>query len=109
MSLEQKINYQLNKVPGVKKVIKRVYQQTMYALSPKIKSEGDIVRISPNDSAHEYFFCYYDKSPWDATDRYLLCMRANNTWSDVSSREKADILLIDTKLPEGDAAKMLHL
>lgn len=56
MSLEQKINYQLNKVPGVKKVIKRVYQQTMYALSPKIKSEGDIVRISPNDSAHEYFF-----------------------------------------------------
>lgn len=36
-------------------------------------------------------------------------MRANNTWSDVSSREKADILLIDTKLPEGDAAKMLHL
>ena len=106
MSLEQKINYQLNKVPGVKKVIKRVYQQTMYALSPKIKSEGDIVRISPNDSAHEYFFGYYDKSPWDATDRYLLCMRANNTWSDVSPREKADILLIDTKLPEGDAGRV---
>ena len=26
MSLEQKINYQLNKVPGVKKYIKRAYQ-----------------------------------------------------------------------------------
>ena len=99
MSLEQKINYQLNKIPGVKKVIKRVYQRTMYAISPKIKSEGNIVRISPNDPNHEYFFGYYDKSPWDATDRYMLCMRANNTWSDVSPKDKADILLIDTALP----------
>ena len=102
MSLEQKINYQLNKVPGVKKVIKRVYQRTMYAISPKIKSEGDIVRISPDDSAHEYFFGYYDKSPWDASDRYMLCMRAKDTWSDVSPKEKADIILIDTSLPEDD-------
>lgn len=102
MSLEQKINYQLNKVPGVKKVIKRVYQRTMYAISPKIQSEGNIVRISPDDSAHEYFFGYYDKSPWDASDRYMLCLRAKDTWSDVSPKEKADIILIDTGLPEDD-------
>lgn len=102
MSLEQKINYQLNKVPGIKKVIKRVYQRTMYAVSPKIKSEGNITRISPNDPTHEYFFGYYDKSPWDATDRYMLCMRANDTWSAVSPKERADILLIDTTLPESD-------
>ena len=37
MGIEQKINYQLNKYPAVKKVIKRVYQRTMYAVSPKIK------------------------------------------------------------------------
>ena len=49
MSLEQKINYQLNKIPGLKRIIKRVYQRTMYAISPKIKSEGNIVRISPDD------------------------------------------------------------
>ena len=100
MSLEQKINYQLNKVPGIKKVIKRIYQRSMYAISPKIKSEGNITRISPNDKEHEYFFGYYDKSPWDITDRYMLCMRANNTWSDVSPKEKADILLIDTSVAE---------
>ena len=40
MSLEQNINYQLNKYPGVKKVVKSVYQHAMYAVSPKIKSEG---------------------------------------------------------------------
>ena len=106
MSLEQKINYQLNKVPGVKKVIKRVYQRSMYAISPKIKSEGNITRISPDDPSHEYFFGYYDKSPWDTTDRFMLCMRAKDTWSDVSPKEKADILLIDTSLPENDKRRV---
>lgn len=102
MSLEQKINYQLNKYPGVKKVVKSIYQHTMYAISPKIKSEGNITRISPDDASHEYFFGYYDKSPWDATDRYMLCMRATDTWSDVCPKDKSDILLIDTALPETD-------
>ena len=102
MSLEQKINYQLNKFPAIKKVIKRCYQRLMYTLSTKIKCEGNITRISPNDPYHEYFFGYYDKSPWDITDRYVLCIRANDTWSDVSPKEKADILLIDTHLSESD-------
>jgi len=96
MSLEQKINYQLNKYPRVKKIIKRGYQRTMYALSKKITSEGDLVRISPNDGA-EYFFGYYDKSPWDATGRYMLCMRAKDTWSEPDPTGEAEILLIDTK------------
>ncbi len=66
-------------------------------MSKKIKSEGNIVRVSPDDPMHEYFFGYYDKSPWDADDRYMLCLRANDTWSDVSPKEPADILLIDTQ------------
>lgn len=106
MSLEQKINYQLNKYPVVKKVIKRAYQTGMYAISKKIKSEGNITRISPDDKNHEYFFGYYDKSPWDITDRYMLCMKANDTWSDVSPREKADILIIDTQKVESDPERV---
>lgn len=106
MSLEQKINYQLNKFPVVKKVVKRVYQRGMYAVSKKIKSEGNINRISPNDKDHEYFFGYYDKSPWDITDRYVLCLRANNTWSDVSPRDKAEILLIDTEKDENSQERV---
>lgn len=96
MSLEQKINYQLNKIPGVKKYIKRVYQLGMYAISPKIKSEGNIVRVSPDESG-EYFFGYYDKSPWDITGRYMLCMRAKDTWSEPDPLGEAEILLIDTQ------------
>lgn len=96
MSFEQKINYQLNKYPILKKVIKRGYQLVMYAISSKVKSEGNITCVSPDDGA-EYFFGYYDKSPWDATGRYMLCMKAKNTWSDVSPKEPAKIILIDTQ------------
>ncbi len=95
MSIEQKINYQLNKYPRIKKVIKRGYQLAMYAVSPKIKSEGNIICVSPNDGM-EYFFGYYDKSPWDATGRYMLCMRAKDTWSEPDPIGDADIVLIDT-------------
>ena len=96
MSIEQKINYQLNKLPLVKRGIKRAYQSVCYAVSKKIESEGNIVRLSPNDKEHEYFFGYYDKSPWDATGRYIICMRAKDTWSEPDPVESADILLIDT-------------
>ena len=44
---EQKINYQLNKYPRLKKFIKRGYQRTMYAISPKIKSEGILYEYHP--------------------------------------------------------------
>lgn len=97
MGLEQKINQQLNKYPAVKRIVKSVYQHTMYAISSKNDHEGNIIRLSPDDLNHEYFFGYYDKSPWDASGRYVLCMKAKDTWSDVAPKDPADILLIDTK------------
>ena len=96
MSIEQKINYQLNKYPKVKIYIKRIYQLIMYALSSKVKSEGNIEKVSPEDPNHEYFFGYYDKCPWDSSMRYVICMRADNTWSAPDPLGEADILLIDT-------------
>jgi len=96
MNFEQKINHQLNKYPWIKRGIKRAYQGIMYTISPKIKSEGDIIRISPNDNS-EYFFGYYDKSPTDITGRYVLCLKASNTWTEPAPKEKAEILLIDTE------------
>ena len=109
MGFEQKVNNCLRSHPVVKKGIKSIYQHIMYATMTKIKCEGDIQRISPNDPMKEYFFGYYDKSPWDITDRYVLCLKANDTWSDASPREKADILLIDTEhdLDEIDRVKKI--
>lgn len=96
MSIEQKVNYQLNKIPWLKKGVKRIYQRLMYSISPKIKSEGELIRVSP-DSPGEYFFGYYDKSPWDASGRYMLCMKANDTWSEPDPKTPVDMLLIDTQ------------
>lgn len=35
MSIEQKINQQLNKYPALKRKAKRIYQRTMYTFSKK--------------------------------------------------------------------------
>ncbi|MFD1173222.1 hypothetical protein [Oceanobacillus picturae] len=95
MGIESKLNSYLNRLPVVKKTVKRLYQIGMYTVSPKIKSEGDIEKISPDDGM-EYFFGYYDKSPWDATDRYMLCLRVKKTYSSVAPQEPAEIILFDT-------------
>ena len=96
MGIEQTINYQLNKYPWIKKLVKLGYQRTAYAVSRKIKSEGNIMKVSPDDPEHEYFFGYYDKCPWDKSGRYLLSMRAKDTWSEPDPNCEAEIILIDT-------------
>lgn len=94
--IESNVNTALMKFPIIKKIIKRAYQVSMYAISPKIKSEGEISRITPEDD-YEYFFGYYDKSPWDASDRYMLCLRVKDTTKSVAPKEAAEIILIDTQ------------
>ena len=96
MAIEQKINEVLNKIPAIKKIVKRIYQVLMYAISSKTKYEGDIIRINPQDD-YEYFFGYYDKSPWDFYDRYMLCLRVKDTTKSVAPKDSADIILIDTQ------------
>lgn len=96
MSIEQRISSTLNNFPVIKKATKRAYQIAFCIISRKPKFEGKIKRVTPNDE-YEYFFGYYDKSPWDATDRYLLCLRAKNTTKSVAPKEPADIILIDTQ------------
>lgn len=94
-SFEQKVNIVLQRFPNLKKRIKRIYQLGMYTISPKLKNEGNIKRITPIDNK-EYFFGYYDKSPWDATDRYMLCIRVNNSYKKPDNDDEAELVLIDT-------------
>lgn len=96
MGLENTIKNLLSSHPAIKKTVKRVYQRSMYAISKKIKCDGDVNRVSPNDD-NDYFFGYYDKSPWDITGRYMLCMKAKDTSKEVAPHTKMEILLIDTE------------
>ena len=83
--------------PVIKRSCKRVYQLSMYALSKdKFKVDGEVRKVSPNDK-YEYFYGYYDKSPWDKNDRYMLCIRVKQAYKSVAPKEKGEIVIIDTK------------
>ena len=86
----------LEQFPAIKRIAKRAYQVVSVAISQdRVKAEGDITRMSPDDG-YEYFYGYYDKSPWDATDRYMICVRAQQTYKSVAPKEPGTVCLIDT-------------
>lgn len=83
------------RLPIIKRSAKRVYQLLSVALSgEKIKSEGAIERVTPDD-AFEYFYGYYDKSPWDATGRYMITIRVQQAYKSVAPKERGVVCLID--------------
>lgn len=87
----------LEQFPVIKRSAKRVYQLASVAASnEKFKSEGDVVRVSPNDG-FEYFYGYYDKSPWDATDRYMICIKVKQAYKSVAPKEPGVVGVIDTQ------------
>lgn len=87
----------LEQFPILKHVAKRIYQIVSVVVDKeKIIVEGDITRVSPDDS-YEYFYGYYDKSPWDITDRYMICLRVKQTYKSVAPKEIGTVCLIDTE------------
>lgn len=87
----------LEQFPVIKRSVKRVYQLVSVAFSKeKHKFEGDVIRVSPDDG-YEYFYGYYDKSPWDATDRYMICIKVKQAFKTVAPKEPAIVGVIDTK------------
>ena len=96
--LESRAKRLLEPFPFVKKAGKRVYQYAGYALSGnRIKSEGEVLRLTPDDGM-EYFFGYYDKCPWDADDRRLLALRVRQAAKSPAPKEPGELVLIG---PEG--------
>lgn len=86
----------LEQFPWLKRTVKRAYQRLNVIVSKeKLRSEGELVKISPNDG-YEYFYGYYDKSPWDATDRYIICLRVCQTYQSVAPKEAGMVCLLDT-------------
>lgn len=80
----------------LRRIVKRIYHLVMYTFSKRTKVEGEFERITPIDN-YEYFFGYYDKSPWDANDRYILGIRVDKSYKNVAPKQSAEIVLIDTK------------
>lgn len=97
VEIEQVGKKALEQFPILKRSAKRVYQVASVVTSKeKFKAEGDVVRVSPTDG-YEYFYGYYDKSPWDATDRYMICVRVNQAYKSVAPKEPGIVGVIDTQ------------
>ena len=75
-------------------MLRKAYSRFCYLRSDKIKSEGCIRRVTPDDG-YEYFFGYYDKSPWNSAGDQMLCMRTKRTWVKADSDDPADIVLVN--------------
>ena len=102
--LESRAKRLLEPFPFVKRAGKRVYQHVGYALSGnKIKSEGRLIRLTPDDGM-EYFFGYYDKSPWDAGQRRMIALRVKQTTKSPAPKEPGELVLLD---PAGGSAPIV--
>lgn len=96
VELEAKGKKLLEQFPAAKRMAKRVYQRASVAVSrDHTIAEGNLIRISPDDG-YEYFYGYYDKSPWDANDRYMIALRVRQTYRSVAPKEPGMVCLIDT-------------
>lgn len=82
--------------PFIKHSAKRVYHFVSYALSSeKFKAEGNVVRVTPQDG-FEYYYGYYDKSPWDANNRFMIAIKVRQAYKSVAPKEPGEVVLIDT-------------
>lgn len=96
VDIEEKGKKIFAKFPKTRRFFKKIYQFGMYAISrDKIRVEGNLKRISPDDN--EYFYGYYDKSPWDITDRYMIALRVNKANRVPDSTEIAKVVVFDTQ------------
>lgn len=83
--------------PFIKHSAKRMYHLVSYALSSeKFKSEGEVYCVTPNDG-FEYFYGYYDKSPWNASGRYMIAIKVKCAYKEVAPKEPGTVVLIDTQ------------
>ena len=70
-----------------------LYQRALYLISPKIKFEGNIQRVTPLDG-YEYLFGYYSKCPWSDDGRYILALKVKSATAHADSTVPADLVMI---------------
>ncbi len=97
MNVVKIIKRAIEPYPRVRALVKRAYQMSGYIISDRnFKSEGGLERVTPKDE-YEYFYGYYDKSPWDTSGRYILATRVKCAYLEAESSDECSICLIDTK------------
>ncbi|MGV3004501.1 TolB family protein [Aerococcus urinaeequi] len=94
--MKKRLKEKFQRHPAIYQLLAKTYLYGNYFLSDKKKSEGNITKLSPNDE-FEYFFGYYDKSPWNSDEKFVTCLKVENSLDNVAPNKPADIVLIDMK------------
>jgi hypothetical protein len=96
-SFERKIAFFFTKFPVIKLAIKKAYQKLNYLRYKKkytFKSDYELTTISYQDK--ESFFGYYDKSPINITNEYIIFQSTNtNTMELTNPNIPIDLILYD--------------
>ena len=97
--LERKIAFMLTKFPAVKLAIKKIYQKLNYIRYKKnysFKSDYKLTKLTYQDK--ESFFGYYDKSPINKTNEYIIFQTSNISTKKMPDANVAvDLILYDVK------------
>lgn len=97
-AFETRMNYMLRSSPAVRHAIKKTYQALFSIGNLGFKSTSNVRTVSPDDGM-EYLFGYYDKSPWNADNDRMLCLRVFNAVEAADSSEIAQIGLLRESRP----------
>ena len=96
---ERKIAFVLTQFPGLKLAIKKVYQRLNYMRYKKdfsFKSDYNLTKITYDDK--ESFFGYYDKSPINSSNEYIIFQSSNvDTKKLPDSNIAVDMVVYDIK------------
>jgi hypothetical protein len=99
--IENFISNILRRFPKLRQNIKLIYQRSIYIIFRIFKVNDDYQNMSKincvTSKEAEHFFGYYDKSPWDANNRYLLTLKVPFADRHPGQGDKANIGIIDTK------------
>lgn len=88
------VHDRLLKNDAIRHALYGMYQHALVAISPAVKCEGPVDRLTPDDG-FEYLFGYYDKCPWSEDGRYLLALKVANASREADSTVPAEIVRID--------------
>lgn len=92
--LEHRLNAWLQHTPRLRLAVRRGYQFALWRANRPEPATPGLIRVTPGDGEH--LGGYYDKSPWDASGRYLLTMKVSTAFRHPHPGETAEIRLIDS-------------
>jgi hypothetical protein len=101
-TIRKYISQSLAPLPQMKVFIKRYYMVGSYCLA---RSNFFLKRVEPNllkaysitDKKYHCFFGYYDKTPWDSSNRYFLYLKVSFANRMPAPGEKAKICMLDLR------------